>query len=182
MLTACTSVSCAGPHHFTLLSPVVSAAVCLFQATPNKSSETFWLSITTSVKSQTLEDWSGQRHSTSDRWGSESERTGRRMLGGEGVVQGSWRPRYWTGFLLVCEVNRKWMARACISQHVLINKGSFMMCFSISLCLMVFYNNIKTVWGLKGWNPQRKLGFSYSKNLLIDFWCSKDTDVGYAYI
>lgn len=50
-------------------------------------------------------------------------RTGRRMLGGKGVVQGSWRPRYWTGFLL-CKVNRIWMDRICISLQVLINEWS----------------------------------------------------------
>lgn len=50
-------------------------------------------------------------------------RTGRRMLGGKGEVQGSWRPRYWTGFL-VCKVNRIWMDRICISLQVLINEWS----------------------------------------------------------
>lgn len=109
-------------HLFIKCCPAVIAAVCLFRATLcTRAGKHFDLSITTSVKRLTLEDWIRQRHSTSDRWGSESERTGRRMLGGKGVVQDSWRPRYWTRFLL-CKVNRIWMDRSCISLQVLINR------------------------------------------------------------
>lgn len=99
-----------------------TAAAVLQQLPPCAASdinwETFWLSIVTSVKSWTLENCNRQRHSTSDRWGSKSERTGRRMLRGRGVVQGSWRPRYWTRFLL-CKANRNLKDRACIPLQVL---------------------------------------------------------------
>lgn len=50
-------------------------------------------------------------------------RTGRRIIEGKGVVQGSWRPRYWTGFML-CKVNRIWMDRTCDPLQVLMNEWS----------------------------------------------------------
>lgn len=50
-------------------------------------------------------------------------RTGRRRIEGKGVVQGSWRPRYWTGFML-CKVNRIWMDRTCDPLQVLMNEWS----------------------------------------------------------
>ena len=125
------NVQPAAVHLFTALWLAVAtcfeqtAAAVLQQLLPCAACdinwETFWLSIVTSVKSWTLEDCNRQRHSTSDRWGSKSERTGRRMLGGKGVVQGSWRPRYWTRFLL-CKANRNLKDRACLPLQVLKDK------------------------------------------------------------
>ena len=115
----------------------------------------FRLSIVTSVKSWTLEDSIRQRHSTSDRWGSKSERTGRGMLGGKGVVQGSWRRCYWTGSLLY-KVNRNLKDRACIPLQVLVNN-----------CSLLFINNERHTWLIKFDNNEKKsvLILGYWKNI-----------------
>lgn len=58
-------------------------------------------------------------------------RTGRRIIEGKGVVQGSWRPRYWTGFML-CKVNRIWMDRTCDPLQVLWMNDLCHHCFIMS--------------------------------------------------
>lgn len=143
---SCTSVSCSNSVMFTVPRCIISFGsvlqYLLLSACFKLLCEQELGNVLTEHRHicQTLEDCIRQRHSTSDRWGSESERTGRRMLGGKRVVQGSWRPRYWTGFLL-SKVNRIWMDRTCIPLQVLINEWSLN--DARYSCLIMFDNDMK---------------------------------------
>ncbi len=107
-------------HHYIQFCSAVIAAVCLFQVTLRTGAGKHF----DFVSPHLSRVWPWRTESASDippLTGEEvSERMGKRMLGGKGGVQGSWRPRFWMWFLL-CKVNRIWMD---IHPQVLINKLS----------------------------------------------------------